>query len=74
MVVCMVSSAHCSQAVGSWYWIYYVAPFIAAFLVAEVTNIMAWEVEEEPAGKSFEEELPAVDTAEEQPLNQSIQA
>lgn len=46
MVVCMSSSGDCSAVVGSWYWIYWVGPFLASWLVAEVTALMEWNVEE----------------------------
>jgi MIP family channel proteins len=44
MVVCMVGD-RCSDVVGSWYWIYYVGPFLAAFAVAEVTMLIDTDVE-----------------------------
>lgn len=34
---------------GSWYWIYFVAPLVAAFAVSEVTALMEMNVEEEDA-------------------------
>jgi len=44
MVVCMTGS-RCDLVVGSWYWIYWIGPFLAAFVVAEITNLMQMEVE-----------------------------
>lgn len=40
MVTCMADSDMCSDVAGDWYWIYFVGPFLAAFLVAEVTLLM----------------------------------
>ena len=47
MVVCMSSTGNCSAVVGSWYWIYWIGPFTAAWLVAEVTALMNWNVDEQ---------------------------
>ena len=47
MVLCtMASSDECANAVGDWWWIYYVGPFVAAFLVAEITHLVNWDVED----------------------------
>lgn len=53
MVTCMgMGSEHCSNVVGSWWWIYWVGPFAAAFCVAEVTHLMDMDVgDDEPAGE-----------------------
>lgn len=47
MVVCMASSAddNCSGAVGDWYWIYFIGPFCASFVVAEITNLLELTVD-----------------------------
>jgi aquaporin Z len=38
MVTCMANGSLCSDVVdGSWYWIYFIAPFLASFIVAEIT-------------------------------------
>lgn len=42
----MSSSGDCSAVIASWYWIYWIGPFVAAWLVAEVTTLMQWNVEE----------------------------
>lgn len=42
----MSSTGDCSAAVGSWYWIYWIGPFVASWLVAEVTDLMEWNVDE----------------------------
>jgi MIP family channel proteins len=49
MVVCMSSSSDysCSAVVGPWYWIYWIGPFMASWLVAEVTALMEWNVQED---------------------------
>ena len=49
MVTCMAgNSAECSAvANGSWYWIYYIAPAVAAFVVAEITTVMEMNVHED---------------------------
>jgi aquaporin-1 len=45
MVVCM--AGNCSNVVQSSYWIYWVAPFLASFLVAELTHWLQMEVVED---------------------------
>lgn len=45
MVTCMSPDGDCDAAVGSWWWIYYVGPFLGAFLVAEITALMNWDVD-----------------------------
>lgn len=45
-VVCMSSTGDCSAVISSWYWIYWIGPFVAAWLVAEVTALMEWNVDE----------------------------
>lgn len=47
VVVCISGNGECSQAIGEWWWIYYAGPFVAAFLVAELTNILNWDVDED---------------------------
>ena len=47
MVSCMRSSNLCDQVVQSSYWIYYIGPFLASLVVAELTNLMAWNPEVE---------------------------
>jgi len=47
MVTCMHSSTACDVVVQDAWWVYWVAPFLAAFLVAEVTNLMECECDEE---------------------------
>lgn len=49
IVTCMASSDGCDAAIGDWYWIYYIGPFLASFAVAEVTDLMEWDVDEVPA-------------------------
>lgn len=34
-----------AAAVGEYWWIYFVAPFLAAFLVAEISFLMHWDVD-----------------------------
>ena len=48
MVTCMAGgSAACSVVANSnWYWIYYVGPALAAFVVAEITTMMEMDVED----------------------------
>ena len=43
MVVCM-AGGDCGAVLGDWYWIYYVAPFAAAWAVAEVTLLMQVDI------------------------------
>ena len=45
VVTCMSAEGDCEAAIGDWWWIYYVGPFLAAFLVAEITALINWDVE-----------------------------
>ena len=45
MVVCMVGE-RCSEVVGSWYWIYWIGPFAASFVVAELTTWLQMDVDD----------------------------
>lgn len=47
MVVCMSSTGDCSATVGDWWWIYWIGPFAASWLVAETTALMRWNVDSE---------------------------
>ena len=49
MVTCMAGT--CDEVVHSNYWIYYIAPFLASYVVAEVTEwiTMDLDAEEEAA-------------------------
>ena len=49
VVTCMAGNSEDCSAVanGSWYWIYYIAPAMAAFVVAEITTAMQMKVEED---------------------------
>lgn len=58
MVTCM--AGRCDEVTGSWYWIYYVAPFFASYCVAELTLIMDMDV-----GEATEE--PLLESAKESP-------
>jgi hypothetical protein len=42
MVDCM--AGECDRAVGSWYWIYFIGPFLASLAVAEVTEWINMDV------------------------------
>jgi len=66
MVTCMVGGG-CDEVAGSWYWIYYVAPFFASYCVAELTLIMDMDV-----GEATEEPLP--ESAKESPEEDSPDA
>lgn len=46
MVTCMSADGDCAAVVGDWWWIYYVGPFLAAFLVAELTALINWNVDD----------------------------
>ena len=46
IVTCMSKDGNCEGAIGSWWWIYYIGPFVAAFLVAEAEALISWDVEE----------------------------
>lgn len=58
MVTCMAGT--CGEVVQSSYWIYYIAPFLASYVVAEVTEFIQMDLEaddeqpEEVAEKSSE--------------------
>ena len=43
----MSSSGNCGAVTDSWYWIYFIGPFVASYVVAEVTTWMAMDVGEE---------------------------
>jgi len=45
MVTCMTGKDSCDLVVDSWYWIYYIGPFLASYIVAEITNLMQMDVE-----------------------------
>jgi Major intrinsic protein len=47
-VVCM-SGGDCDAVMGTWYWIYWAGPFLAALAVAEVTLILEMDVDGEVA-------------------------
>jgi hypothetical protein len=53
-----MSGADCESVMGTWYWIYWVGPFLAALAVAEVTLLMEMDVDGivAPAGTTNEEE------------------
>jgi len=46
MITCW-SGGDCDVAIQDWWWIYYIGPFVAAYLVAEITHLMNWEVDKE---------------------------
>ncbi len=46
IVTCMSMTGDCEAAVGDWWWIYYMGPFVAALLVAELTSLLKWDVDE----------------------------
>lgn len=64
MVVCMVGS--CDRVVHDTYWVYYIAPFVAAFVVAEVTTWMEYDPDAEEDGtvKEAVEEAPTQESPE----------
>lgn len=48
VMTCMGGEADlCYAAIGSWWWIYFVAPFCASFLVAEISFLINWDTDEE---------------------------
>ena len=57
VVTCMSTYDDCDDAMGDWYWIYFVGPFAASFLVAEVTNLMQMDVgdDNDEAGEDTDE-------------------
>lgn len=50
------SSVSCSDVIGSWWWIYFLAPLVAALMVAEITVLIEWDVEKENKERSSENE------------------
>jgi aquaporin Z len=46
MITCMSEEGDCIGVVGDWWWIYYIGPFLAAFLVAEITALIHWDVDD----------------------------
>lgn len=64
MVTCMGGGV-CEDVAGSWYWIYYIGPFLAAWFVAELTVLMEMDVgEPDDAG---EEAIPLSECAKDSP-------
>lgn len=55
MVTCMASSDACPDVAGSWYWIYFIGPFLAAFAVAELTNLLSMDCDEGGEGEEVKE-------------------
>jgi hypothetical protein len=51
---------------GDWYWIYYAAPMLAAWLVAEVTALMQWNVDDDEDAQTMME---AANTPDAKTLN-----
>ncbi len=52
VVTCMSPDGDCDAVVGEWWWIYYIGPFCAAFLVAELTALINWDVDDEKYDKA----------------------
>jgi len=47
VVACMVGPGVCDQVANQeWYWVFYIAPFLASFAVAEVTYWMSGKTDE----------------------------
>lgn len=63
-VTCM-AGGDCEAVAGSWYWIYYIAPFFASYCVAELTLIMEMDVGEPTDGATEVE--PLLESAPESP-------
>jgi len=42
-----MTGGNCDAVMGSWYWIYWVGPFLAALAVSEVTIIINMDVGDE---------------------------
>ena len=61
----MVDGEFCDKATGPWYWIYFAGPFLASFLVAEVTNLLEWNVDEETTNQAVGEVVKMSATKEE---------
>jgi uncharacterized membrane protein len=55
MVVCMAGGNCEGVTDGSWYWIYYAAPLVAAWAVAEVTVIMNMNVDDDEDRQTINE-------------------
>ena len=51
---------NCDAVMGDWYWIYYVAPLLAAWAVAEMTLLLEMDVGEDPVSEEVikEEQSP----------------
>mmetsp|Transcript_14606 Transcript_14606/g.20835 ORF Transcript_14606/g.20835 Transcript_14606/m.20835 type:complete len:278 (+) Transcript_14606:76-909(+) len=47
VVSCFGYNVDCGDVIGKWWWIYWIAPFIAAFFAAELSNLLSWKVEDE---------------------------
>lgn len=53
-----MSGGDCESVMGTWYWIYWAGPFLAALAVAEVTLLLEMDVDGmvTPAETTKEEE------------------
>lgn len=49
------SSVSCGDVIGSWWWIYFLAPLVAALMVAEISVLIEWDVENDNKEQSSEE-------------------
>lgn len=65
VVTCWKNQEDCEKVMGDWWYIYFVGPFIGAFLVAEITNLLRWNVEDERSEEAFAKALSPVKTMDE---------
>lgn len=56
LIVCMSKNGNCRQVVPNYWWIYFVAPFLASFVVAEITNLIDWAEADDSEKKENDEE------------------
>ena len=62
IVTCMGNSDLCSSVIGPWWWIYWVGPFLASYVVADITLWMSIDVDEDDHKKT-DGDVPAKEAA-----------
>ena len=63
VVVCMSTYENCSDSIGDWWWIYFVGPFMASLVVAEITNLLEINVDDEDEDEQSATESPMKENA-----------
>ena len=69
MVTCMAGT--CGEVVQSSYWIYYIAPFLASYVVAEVTEWITMDLEDDDEPATDIPDKPTEESTPEQPVEET---